>query len=48
MPKIVDHEYRSKDIIDQALDIFSRKGYYTASYEEIAEKCGLSLSLIHI
>jgi len=42
MPKVVDHEYRSKDIINQALDIFSRKGYYTASYEEIAEQCGLS------
>lgn len=42
MPKLVDHEYRSKDIIKQALDIFSRKGYYTANYEEIAKQCGLS------
>lgn len=42
MPKIVDHDYRSKDIINQALEIFSRKGYYSANYEEIAEKCGLS------
>lgn len=42
MPKIVDHSARLHTIIEQSLDIFSRTGYYSASYERIAEQCGLS------
>ncbi len=42
MPKIVDHTARLHTILEQALDIFSRTGYYNASYEKIAEQCGLS------
>jgi len=42
MPKIVNHVDRRLLIIEKALIIFARQGFYSTNYSEIAQACGLS------
>ncbi|MEN6298194.1 MAG: TetR/AcrR family transcriptional regulator [Rectinema sp.] len=47
MPKMVDHEERKRKIADLALELFAQRGYYAASFGEIADACGLSRTNVY-
>jgi AcrR family transcriptional regulator len=47
MPKMVDNEERKRKIADLALELFARRGYYAASFGEIADTCGLSRTNVY-
>ena len=42
MPKIVNHDERKREIVNSALNVFSRQGYHSASFGDIASASGLS------
>jgi len=47
MPKIVDHDERKRAIVNSALKLFSRQGYHSASFGDIASACGLSRTNVY-
>lgn len=42
MPKVVNHVDRRHSIIEKALVLFARQGFYSTNCNEIARVCGLS------
>jgi AcrR family transcriptional regulator len=47
MPKIVDHDERKREIVNSALQLFSRQGYHNASFGDIASASGLSRTNVY-
>ena len=42
MAIIVEHDKRKREILDKALDVFIEEGYEDATFQKIADKCGIS------
>ncbi len=42
MPKIIDHESRKREILEQSLLIFAEKGYQNTNLSYIADICEIS------
>lgn len=42
MPKIIDHEIRKQEILEQSLLIFAKKGYQNTNLSYIADVCKIS------
>ena len=47
MPKIVNHDERKREIVNSALNLFSRQGYHSASFGDIASASGLSRTNVY-
>ncbi|MFA6817246.1 MAG: TetR/AcrR family transcriptional regulator [Lentisphaeria bacterium] len=47
MSIVVDHESRKHEIALKALKLFSERGYQVVTYRHIAERCGLSRTLLY-
>ena len=47
MPKIIDHNKRRVDILNQALQVFAEHGYHETSLSLIAKSCGISRPTIY-
>jgi AcrR family transcriptional regulator len=47
MPKIVDHVKRRDEIVQNAIPIFAREGYYETNMSKIADLCGLKRTTIY-
>ncbi len=47
MSIVVEHENRKHEILDKALDIFLEEGYSGASYQKIADRCGIARTILY-
>ncbi len=45
---VVDHEKRKKTILKKALDVFVDEGYEDATFQKIANKCGITRTTLYI
>ncbi len=45
---VVDHEKRKKAILKKALDVFVDEGYEDATFQKIANKCGITRTTLYI
>ena len=48
MAIIVEHEKRKRAILDKALDVFVEEGYEDATFQKIADKCGITRTTLYI
>ena len=48
MAIIVEHEKRKREILDKALDVFVEEGYEDATFQKIADKCGITRTTLYI
>ncbi len=47
MPKIVDHDQKKWEIMNEAATLFGQQGYYHTSLADIASQCGLSRTALY-
>ncbi|HBH13041.1 MAG: Uncharacterized protein XD91_0198 [Clostridiales bacterium 38_11] len=47
MPKIVNHEKRKLQIANQAMKVFSEKGYYNTSLEDLSSSCNMGRTTLY-
>jgi len=45
---MIKHEERRKEILTHALDVFVEEGYESASFQKIAERCGITRTTLYI
>jgi AcrR family transcriptional regulator len=45
---IVEHEKRRKDILEKALDVFVEEGFESATFQKIADRCGIIRTTLYI
>ena len=48
MSIIVEHEKRRHEILEKALDIFVDEGFENATFQKIADKCGITRTTLYI
>lgn len=48
MAIIVEHDKRKREILDKALDVFIEEGYEDATFQKIADKCGITRTTLYI
>ena len=48
MAIVVEHEKRKKDILKKALDVFEAEGYNDATFQKIADRCGITRTTLYI
>jgi len=42
MAIVVEHEKRRFEILQRALDVFTEEGYEDATFQKIADRCGIT------
>lgn len=47
MAIVVEHEKRKHEILQRALDVFINEGYEDATYQKIADKCGITRTTLY-
>jgi AcrR family transcriptional regulator len=47
MSIVVEHEKRKREILEKALDVFLEEGYAGASYQKIADRCGIARTILY-
>jgi AcrR family transcriptional regulator len=47
MSIIVEHEKRKHEILEKALDVFVSSGYADTTYAKIADKCGITRTILY-
>ena len=47
MAIVVEHEKRKHEILQKALDVFITEGYEDATYQKIADKCGITRTTLY-
>ena len=47
MAIVVEHEKRKHEILQKALDVFINEGYEDATYQKIADKCGITRTTLY-
>ena len=48
MAIIVEHEKRVKEILEKSMDVFVEEGYEDATFQKIADKCGITRTTLYI
>ena len=48
MAIVVEHDKRKREILDRALDVFVEEGYEDATFQKIADKCGITRTTLYI
>lgn len=48
MAIVVEHEKRRHEILDKALEVFVDEGYEDATFQKIADKCGITRTTLYI
>lgn len=48
MAIIVEHEKRRFEILEKALDIFAEEGYEDATFQKIADRCGITRTTLYL
>jgi AcrR family transcriptional regulator len=44
----VEHEKRKKEILENALDVFVEEGYADTTFQKIADRCGITRTILYI
>jgi len=44
----VEHDKRQKKILEKALTVFMEEGYEDATYQKIADKCGITRTILYL
>ncbi len=44
----VEHDKRKREILDKALDVFVESGYEDTTFQKIAEKCGITRTILYL
>lgn len=47
MGVVVQHDKRKREILDKALDVFVIEGYEDATFQKIADRCGISRTTLY-
>ena len=48
MAIVVEHEKRRFEILEKALDIFVEEGYEDATFQKIADRCGITRTTLYL
>jgi len=48
MSIVVEHEKRRKEILEKAIDIFMDEGFEDATFQKIADRCGITRTTLYI
>lgn len=48
MSVTVEHEKRKKEILDKALDVFVDEGYADTTFQKIADRCGITRTILYL
>jgi AcrR family transcriptional regulator len=48
MSSVVEHEKRRKEILEKALDVFVDEGFEDATFQKIADRCGITRTTLYI
>ncbi len=48
MAIVVEHDKRKQEILQKALDVFVDEGYENATFQKIAERCGITRTTLYI
>lgn len=48
MSIIVEHDKRRREILDKALDVFMDEGFEDATFQKIADRCGITRTTLYI
>ena len=48
MAIIVEHDKRKHTILDKALDVFVDEGYEDATFQKIADRCGITRTTLYL
>jgi AcrR family transcriptional regulator len=48
MAIVVEHEKRRYEILERALDIFTEEGYEDATFQKIADRCGITRTTLYL
>ena len=48
MAIVVEHEKRRHEILERALDIFIEEGYEDATFQKIADRCGITRTTLYL
>lgn len=48
MSIVVEHEKRRKEILEKALDVFIDEGFENATFQKIADRCGITRTTLYI
>lgn len=44
----VEHEKRKREILEKALDVFVAEGYEDTTFQKIAERCGITRTILYL
>ena len=44
----VEHEKRKQEILEKALDVFVEEGYEDTTFQKIAERCGITRTILYL
>jgi AcrR family transcriptional regulator len=45
---VVEHEKRKQEILEKSLDVFVEEGYEDATFQKIADRCGITRTTLYI
>jgi AcrR family transcriptional regulator len=48
MAVVVEHDKRRKQILDKALNVFIQDGFIDATFQKIADRCGIARTILYI
>lgn len=48
MSVAVEHEKRKKEILENALDVFVEEGYADTTFQKIADRCGITRTILYL
>jgi len=48
MSIVVEHEKRRKEILTKALDVFIESGYENATFQKVADRCGITRTTLYL
>lgn len=48
MAILVEHDKRKKEILEKALDVFEQEGFDDATFQKIADRCGITRTTLYI
>jgi AcrR family transcriptional regulator len=48
MAIVIEHEKRKREILDKSLDIFVEEGFEDATFQKIADRCGITRTTLYV
>ena len=48
MSIVVEHDKRKREILERALDVFTDEGYEDTTFRKIAERCGITRTILYL